>query len=387
MNPGAERADAEGGMIRTILAAAAIAMVAGAASLSFADGIGPRPTKKQAAATKAEKAATPAAFGQTGEVTLAGSGIKLFVPANYYFVSGAEARAHLQRIGAPAPAGDVLGMVAPANTRPIDDTFWGAVISVNPLGHVAEERAERFAAADFLEEARAARPAAAPRLEAFASPPVHDRARRLTVWTERTAGPASGRTIRNEQRLLGRNTVAGVTIDARADQATAVAAAAPDIARMISFQAGQAYADYAPASDTAPLYDLPSLVTLKPKPTTTAVVVAPASTAAAPGSSGSPAKGIPAKSQGLRKIGDTGVAETAAVDGPPASAPTFTAADLQQWLPWIGGGLIALAVIPWLVGLARRGRGDPVEGEVRAPRLRRRRDPPPAADPNLTPSE
>lgn len=371
-------------MMRKVLAAATVAMAVGAASFALADGIAPRPTKKQAAAAQAEKVAAPAAFGQTGDVAVPGGAIKLFVPANYYFLSGAEARAHLQRIGAPMPAGDVVGMVAPANTRPIDDNFVGAVISTNPLGHVAEERAERLTAPDFLEETRAARAATAPRLDGFAVPPTYDRSRRLASWTERSTGPASARTVRSEQRLLGRNTVAGITIDGRADQQVAISAAASDVARMISFPAGQTYADFAPASDTAPLYDLPSLVTLKPKPTSTTVVAASAP-APAPGS---PAKGIPAKSKGLQPV------ETAGEAGPPASAPAFAAADLQQWLPWIGGGLIALAVIPWLVGLARRGRDAPLEGgEPRPPRakragsiLRPRRDPPPP-DPNLAPPE
>lgn len=366
-------------MIRTILAAATVAVAVGVAGLALADGMGPRPTKKQVAAKAVEKAAAPTAFGQTGEITVPGGQIKLFVPANYYFLSGAEARAHLQRIGTPIPPGEVVGMVAPANTRPIDDNFWGAVISTNPLGHVAEERAERLVAPDFPDEVRAARPASSPRLDAFASAPVHDRVRHLTVWTERTTGPATARTVRSEQRLLGRNVVAGVTIDGRADQTGAITAGAPDIARMISFPAGQAYGDFAPATDTAPLYDLPSLITLKPKPTTTAVVVAPASTP------GTPAKGIPAQSQGLQKI-DT-------ASEPAGAAPTLTQADIQRWLPWIGGGLIALAVIPWLVGLARRGGGRPalVDGDPPpAPRRRagsifdrRRRDP--APDPNVTP--
>jgi uncharacterized membrane-anchored protein len=368
-------------MMRKVLAAATVALaVLGAASVALADGIAPRPTKKQAAAAQAEKVAAPAAFGQTGDIAVPGGAIRLFVPANYYFLSGAEARAHLQRIGAPMPAGDVVGMVAPANTRPIDDNFVGAVISTNPLGHVAEERTERLTAPDFLEETRAARPSTAPRLDGFAVPPTYDRSRRLASWTERVAGPASARTMRSEQRLLGRNTVAGVTIDGRADQQAAISATASDVARMISFPAGQTYADFAPASDTAPLYDLPSLVTLKPKPTSTTVVAA--STPEPAPAPGSPAKGIPAKSKGLQPVETAGEA--------PASAPAFAAADLQQWLPWIGGGLIALAVIPWLVGLARRGRDGPVDGEPRPVRsgniLRRRRDPPPA-DPNLTPSE
>lgn len=354
-------------MVRKLMAALAIALVAGASGFALADGPGPgrRPPQKQAEAPKGAVVA-PAQYGQTGEITLANGGLKLFVPATYYFLPAPEARAHLQRIGAQTPSGEVLGMVAPAGTRPIDDGFWGAVISANPLGHVAEESADRFAATDFPDEVRAARPATAPRLEAFAAPPVHDSSRHVTSWSERyPATSTTARNIRNEQRVLGRTLVAGVTIDARADQLATVAAAAPEVARMVSFPAGQTYTDYVAGRDSAPVYDLPSLLTLKTRPTT-----------AAPASVAGPANGVPAQSSGLQPIGEPASSTT------PASA--FTAADVQKWLPWLGGGLVALAVIPWLVGMARRrsSRGGDLR-EERTTTSRRRDD----GDPNLTPTE
>ena len=208
-------------------------------------------------------------------------------------------------------------------------------------------------------------------MEAFASPPIHDGARHLTAWAERyPAATTTARNIRNEQRILGRNLVAGVTIDARAGQLATVAAAAPEVARMVSFPAGQTYADYTAGTDPAPIYDLPSLLTLNTRPTpTTAVVATPAAVAG-------PAPGVPAQSSGLQPVGEV------AGDAAPASA--FTAADVQKWLPWLGGGLVALAVIPWLVGMARRrgSRSDLREERTTAPK--KRRD---DADPNLTPTE
>lgn len=338
----------------------AAVLLAGLAGAALADGVGPRPSRAPAV-QKAEQKAAEQRYGQTGEIMLANGQIRLNVPATYYFLPAPEARAHLQRIGAQAPSGQVLGMVAPSGARPIDDGFWGAVISVNPLGHVAEERADRFAAPDFIDEVRGARPAPAPRIDAFASPPIYDSARHLAAWTERYPGSATARTIRNEQRLLGRNVAAGVTIDARADQLATIAAAAPEVGRMVSFPAGQAYADFKPGSDPGALYDLPSLLTLKTKPTVTA---APAT---------EPAPGIPAQSGGLQPVGEPATADT------PAAA--FSMADVQKWLPWIGGGLVALAVIPWLVGMARRrpaGGGE---------RRRRDGDDSPRNDPNITPTD
>jgi uncharacterized membrane-anchored protein len=367
------RQNAEIGMTRTyqpgragLLGLAAV-LVAGLAGVALADGPGPRVVKTPAV-QKAEQKAVEQRYGQTGAITLANGQILLNVPATYYFLPAPEARAHLQRIGAQPPSGQVLGLIAPSGARPIDDGFWGAVISVNPLGHVAEERADRLAAPDFVDEVRAARAAPAPRIEALASPPVYDGSRHVAAWTERYAGSTTARTLRNEQRLLGRNIVAGVTIDARADQLATVAAAAPEIARMVSFPAGQAYADFKPGADTAPLYDLPSLLTLKTKPTTEAapVTAAPATTAS------EPAPGIPAQSSGLQKIGEP-------ANAAPASA--FSMADVQKWLPWIGGGLVALAVVPWLVGLARRRQPAPRREVARTGGSGG------GSDPNITPTE
>ena len=364
-------------MVRTMMAALAIALTASIAGSALADGPGPRVHKKTAAAVAREAVATTQQYGQIGEISLANGGVRLFVPANYYFLPAPEARAYLQRIGAQAPSGEVLGMVAPAGSRPIDDGFWGAVISANPLGYVAEDRADRFAATDFIDEVRGARTASAPRVEAFSSPPLHDPSRHATTWSERyAASTPSTRNIRNEQRLLGRNLVAGVTIDSRADQLATVAAAAPDVARMVSFPAGQGYGDYIAGRDATPSYDLPSLLTLKPRPTPeTAALPAPTPE---PAPAPAPSGGVPAKSSGLQQV-----AEPASAAAPAAA---FTAADIQKWLPWLGGGLVALAIIPWLVGLARR-RGTNIRVRENVRDTRREEKSGDKGDPNITPTE
>jgi hypothetical protein len=265
--------------------------------------------------------APPEQVGRNGEIPLANGSLRLFVPATHTFYTAQEATAHLQRIGAQTPSGEVLGMIAPATSRPLDETFWGAVISINPLGHVAEERGDRLSAPDFPDEVRAARPAPAPRLESFAVLPSADPVRHTVTWTERyPAANATVRSVRTEQRILGRDSVAGITIDGRGDQIGAITGALPEISRMVTFTPGKAYGDYASGSDPAPAYDLPSLLTLKAKP------------AAA---------------------GATPQAQTSAEPGT-APAAALDMATVTKWLPWAGAGLLVLALIPWLVGRSRR---------------------------------
>lgn len=280
--------------------------------------------------------APPETVGKNGDIPLANGALRLFVPANYYFMPAAEARAHLQRINAPTPPGEVLGMIAPVNSRPLDDAFWGAVISSNPLGYVAEQRSDRFSAPDFPDEVRAARPAPAPRLESFAVQPSHDPVRHATTWTERYAAPnAAARSVRAEQRILGRDAVAGVTIDGRPDQIATITAALPEIGRMVNFAPGKRYTDFVAGTDPAAAYDLPSLLTLK----------------ARPGGAATPA---------VEPATEPGAAPQSALN----------MAGLTKWLPWAGAGLLVLALIPWLVG-----------------RSRRRKDEDAAADRNLVPPD
>lgn len=330
-------------MIRTITAAAAgLCLMAGLVMTApaIADGPGPAPPKgtvtRPAAPTPLPKGTTvekdgttvlpggatapPEQVGKNGDIPLANGSIRLFVPTTYTFYNATEASAHLQRIGAQTPPGEVLGMVAPSNSRPLDDAFWGAVVSNNPLGHVEEVRGDRFSAPDFPDEVRAARAAPAPRLESFAVLPSHDPVRHATTWTERYPAPnAAARSVRSEQRILGRDSVVGVTIDGRPDQIATITAALPEIGRMVTFAPGKAYGDFVTGTDPAPAYDLPSLLTLKSRPA----------------KAGTPA------------------VETAAEQGS-ANASALNMASLTKWLPWAGAGLLVLALIPWLVGRSRR---------------------------------
>ena len=83
------------------------------------------------------------------------------------------------------------------------------------------------------------------------------------VWAETLAAPggAGGKDLRYEQKMLGRNGVAGLTSIGSADQMPAIAAAAADLRGMLSFPEGQRHADFQPASDQVSAYSVPGLVT------------------------------------------------------------------------------------------------------------------------------
>jgi uncharacterized membrane-anchored protein len=278
---------------------------------------GPIQAPAQPQATAAAADAPP----RTGAVTLASGAVSMNVPAGYLLYSPAEAQAYLQRVSAPAPRGEILGLLAPAGTRPTHQNFWGAVVAYEPIGHVSPDGGAALAAPGLADDVRAARTAAQRGFEGFAAQPAFDASAASLTWAERTAQPGPAvRDLRYEQRLLGRQGVVSFTSIGRSDQLSQIVAAAPATLQSASFPAGQRYADFAPG-DTASRFDLAGLVTGRESAT--------AQIASDAGPPGAPA---PAQKQGF--LGGAG---------------------LQGLFPWIAAGVVALAALGWFI-LGRRRR-------------------------------
>ncbi len=170
-------------MLHTARAAAVFAALVCAAP-AFADGPASQtpdvaaPPVQRAAPTPAPSAApapttTPApvaapasAEGQSGVIALPAGDLSLNVPATYRFYPAAEAQAFLQRTGAAAPSGEVLGLLAPAGADLQAADTWATVISYEPLGCVAPQTSSGLAATTLKPMSRRARHAE-PRLRRF----------------------------------------------------------------------------------------------------------------------------------------------------------------------------------------------------------------------------
>jgi uncharacterized membrane-anchored protein len=221
----------------------------------------PAPTSQPAPAPTAEPAAAPAA-GRTGQIQLLDGAVLLNVPAGYRFYGPPEAQAFLTRNRAAAPAGQVLGLIAPASTRIDEPGAWGSVVSYDTLGYVSADSAGGLTASTFEADVRAVRASQNRPFEGFAVQPAFDPASASLSWAERAAAPGSGGSdLRHEQRLLGRRGVAGLTTIGSADQQGQIVTAAPDLSSMVSFPEGARYASFEAASDAVSPFTVPSLVT------------------------------------------------------------------------------------------------------------------------------
>lgn len=287
----------------------------------------PATTTPQPAATQAEPAApaaqpTAGPVGRSGTVAMPAGDLNLTVPTSYLYYGPDVARAHLTQIGAPAPAGEILGLLAPRDSAPGSADFWGAVVTYQPIGHVGADTASGLSENGFERSVRDARAAAGRPFESFETAPAFAPASSSVSWVERSArANAQGPTVRHEQRLLGRNGVAGQTIVARDAQLGQIKAAAPSMLAMMSFTPGQAYSDFNSVTDAPSTYTVPGLIT------NVATVVADTASVAGP-------------------------------NGTPAKAASTTGGGQTNYLPWLLGGLALVGGLAWLALGNRRKEED-----------------------------
>jgi uncharacterized membrane-anchored protein len=274
-------------LTRAMLAALAILI----APAAFADGPGdggpneaappvraapttPPPPAPAPAATTTQPTAAPE--GRTGVIPLGNGGLSLNVPANYRFYSAAEARAYLQRANQQAPSGEIYGLLARNGEDIRAPGTWATVVSYEAIGYVQPETASGLSDTNFETQVRDARQTQSRRFEGFATAPSFNAEAPYVVWAERVAAPggAGGKDLRYEQKIMGREGVAGMTSIGSADQQPAIAAAATELRAMLSFPEGKRHADFQAASDTVSEYSVPGLVTGVATPRTQLVNVA-----------------------------------------------------------------------------------------------------------------
>lgn len=253
-------------LTRAMLAALALFMVAPAYADGPGDG-GPNEAAPpvRAAPTTPPPAAQPDAApeGRSGIIPLGNDGLSLNVPASYRFYSAAEARAYLQRANQQAPSGEIYGLLARNGEDIRAPGTWATVVSYEPIGYVQPETASGLSDANFETQVRDARQTQNRRFEGFATAPSFNAEAPYVVWAERVASPggAGGKDLRYEQKIMGRQGVAGMTSIGSADQQPAIATAAAELRNMLSFPEGQRHADFQAASDTVSEYSVPGLVT------------------------------------------------------------------------------------------------------------------------------
>jgi uncharacterized membrane-anchored protein len=298
----------------------------------------PAPTAEPAGEAAAPPPAAPVAepagdsfAPRTGPIDLADGAVRLTVPSSFAFYPEPVARQYLTDAGAAPPSGIVLGVIAPTGLRPGASNFWGSVVSWDPIGYVPATEPAMLESGGVENAVRTARAQQQRRFNGLQTDPVFDGERVAVTWAERMAPPAGEmKTVRHEQRVLGRRGAVGLTSVVSPMVLGQVEAVAPQMRGMVGFPAGGSHGDFVTASDPAPRFTLVGVVTGQPM--------------------------------------DAPVAAAASTGGRLGGA--------MQYLPWIVGAALVVGIAAWLL-LGRRGPRDEFDDEEDAnlrPREVARRD-------------
>jgi uncharacterized membrane-anchored protein len=262
------------------------------------------------------------AKGVTQVIPLGDGAANLELRKGYAFIPASDVPPILQQLGVAPPSGTILGAVTAEGAKPTAKGYWISVVSQDQIGHVPESGADEISSVSFLDSVKAAR-TGEPKLTAFNPDPVYAAGAKALSWGE-VLDTGAAANLRNEQRLLGRDFVIGVTTYGASSAAKKIAVSGQAVAGMCVIAPGHLYSDFVPATDRLSEYDLPGLIT------------------------------------GKRRAGP--LAETADAGGAPApaTASALSLADFMPggkmgWAPFALAGVVGLGIIYLAISAVRRG--------------------------------
>jgi uncharacterized membrane-anchored protein len=207
-----------------------------------------------------------------GQIRIPDAQAALALGKDYYFLPADEAKRVLTDGwgNPPDSVTDVLGMVFPAG-KTFVDAPWGAVVTFEKTGYVADDDAKTADYDAVLTQSREAgeamnaerRKAGFPgqRLVGWAQPPSYDGAQHALVWAREISFDGEPvNTLNYDVRLLGRRGVLSLNMVAGMPQLPQVRAAAASFGKAALFEPGARYADFNEASDEKADYGLAGLV-------------------------------------------------------------------------------------------------------------------------------
>ena len=209
---------------------------------------------------------------QQGPVSLLGLGIKMAVPADYYFFGETDSRRMLTEVwgNPPGSADAVRGMILPSSHTPLDET-WAAVLTYDDDGYVSDEDAKKMDYPELLKtmqestaeasKERATSGYGTMKLIGWAQPPFYDPVTHKLHWAKEIEFDGkSPHTLNYDVRALGRKGVLKMNFVADMGQLDEIQKVIPTVMAMPEFQQGFRYADYVPSTDKLAAYGIGGLI-------------------------------------------------------------------------------------------------------------------------------
>ncbi|MFM2267839.1 MAG: hypothetical protein RL757_1280 [Bacteroidota bacterium] len=197
---------------------------------------------------------------ETGSVSLGGGMAQLQVPAGFKFLDKKQAQHVVTDIWGNPQDDDIVGMLLPEKSDPLEDGSFAFVISYDEMGFVKDEDADKINYDDLLKEmqsgesesnaARAKQNFPAIHLVRWAAAPFYDKEKKALHWAkELQFGGQEKHTLNYDIRVLGRKGI--LSFNAIGDIGV-LGDVKPVINSVISgatFAEGNRYSDFNPSLD------------------------------------------------------------------------------------------------------------------------------------------
>ena len=195
---------------------------------------------------------------QQGVIKLPEAKATLNVPADFYYLSPADAKTVLVDIwGNPPAAAGTMGMIFPAKYAPTDIEAWGSTVEYNADGYVSDADAATTNYDELLQNIKdAIRENNAERekqgfpkitLVGWASTPHYDQSAHAMHWARDLIfgdDTQPQHTLNYSVRVFGRQGVFQFNFVAGLDQLKEIEGVIPTVTKLVEFDKGMAYGDY-----------------------------------------------------------------------------------------------------------------------------------------------
>lgn len=208
---------------------------------------------------------------QKGEITLGNNLAVLDVPKDFYFLDADDASTVLVDLWGNPPDSEILGMLFPAESSPLDFDAWAVTIDYIEDGHVSDSDASDIDYDELLEEMQSdIRSANDDRVDqgyqpielvGWAEPPHYDSYAKKLYWAmELRFGDDPETTLNYEIRNLGRKGILNLTFVAATSQLAEINDKRETVLAMAEFIEGNRYADFDSNIDKVAAYGIGALV-------------------------------------------------------------------------------------------------------------------------------
>ncbi|WP_257572566.1 DUF2167 domain-containing protein [Janthinobacterium sp. UMAB-56] len=232
-----------------------------------------------AAAPADEKAAAPEMTAeqflaqlhlQRGKITLPGAIATLDLPANFRYLSPADAERVLVDAWGNPPGMESLGMIVPAKTSVLERDSWGVIVTYEKEGHIKDDDADSIKYDELLKDMQASvlennaerKKQGYPgiHLMGWAEKPSYAKDTHKLYWAKDLMVDGGVHSLNYNVRVLGREGVLNLNAIASMQQIEAIKKEMQQVTAFTEFTAGNRYTDFDSKTDKVAEYGLAALV-------------------------------------------------------------------------------------------------------------------------------